>query len=176
MYIRDCGCHLFIVMFNKHCCNTNEDRWHVKKTMNIILLHRSFRQDYLNTITHLREKEFNMKWLHISIQNKLQLIILNRFTIRLTYTMKKTMIKSFHQNSFKQFTNSGKTRSSSVNSFAISSVCVNEMVQTRLQRVVLFPECNIIYDFYFANMEPNQNTNVCAFSFVHIKCQYTIAY
>lgn len=57
----------------------------LKKTTTIILLHRSSRQDYLNTVTQLQEKKKvqNMKWLHDSIQNKLQFIILNSFTISL---------------------------------------------------------------------------------------------
>lgn len=46
-----------VIMFNEHWCNTNKDRGGMfkKKTMNIILLHQSSRQDYLNTITHLQE-------------------------------------------------------------------------------------------------------------------------
>lgn len=43
-----------------------------------------------------------MKWLHNSIQNKLQMIILNNFTIGSIYKLKKKQKKN--QDSFKQFT------------------------------------------------------------------------
>lgn len=43
-----------------------------------------------------------MKWLHNSIQNKLQMIILNSFTIGSIYKLKKNNKKKSGQ--FKQFT------------------------------------------------------------------------
>lgn len=44
-----------------------------------------------------------MKWLHNSIQNKLQMIILNSFTMGSIYKLKKKKPKK-NQDSFKQFT------------------------------------------------------------------------
>lgn len=58
MYVGQSGCHLFLLesrLMNTVVTQmTRGDMF--RKTMNIILLHQSSRQDYLNTITHLQEK------------------------------------------------------------------------------------------------------------------------
>lgn len=78
--------------------------------------------------------------------------------------------KVFSSGQFKQFTYTTvvKTCSSSINSFAISSVCMCVCLRSRhgqpgLQGVISVYFVPTLFMTVPADMQPNPNTNVCAF-------------